>query len=403
MHRNADPGTPHPSTNAFAFVTAKRVRRRARRRWHGQLLPTLIALASLCALSCRGREQESASSRSAATAAPRTGLRVGIVYSGPQNELGWNAAHERARKALETRLGPKIAFTVVDGKNEPADIETALTQLIDAGNTLIITTSASAAASVDKLAAAHPQVRFVQAGGLSTAKNVASYAVRGYQAAYMAGIVAGRMTKSNTLGVVGAFPTPQSVLDINAFELGAQNINPNAKTRVAWANTWSDPAKEAGEAQTLIDQDVDVLFQTTQSPAVLQTAEKTGKLAIGWASDMRKQGPHAHLASVVIDWTPFYTKLIEQTLDDRFTPGISWNGIQNGAVDLAVDANNQVPPDVQAKVATIRNGLKDGSFNPFTGPLADQNGNEILPEGRKADDNLLRALHVYVRGVEATQ
>lgn len=404
MHRNADLSTQHPTRNALAAATLMRVRRRASRRRPGlATLPALLALGSLCAVGCRGGEPDASSTQSAATAAPRARLQVGLVYSGPADELGWNAAHERARKALETRFGQKIGITPIDGKNEPAEIEAAITQLITSGNTLIITTNAAAAASVQKLAATHPKVRFVQAGGESSAKNVASHTVRGYEAAYMAGAVAGRMTKSNTLGVVGAFPTPQTVLTINAFQLGAQSINPSAKTRVAWVNHWSDPGKEAGEAQALIGQGADVLFQTTQSPAVLQTAEKAGKFAIGWASDMRKLGPHAHLGSVVIDWAPYYSKLIEQTLEDRFPTGSSWSGVKDGVIDFVVDVHNQVPPDAQKRAATVRDGLKAGTFTPWTGPIADQNGKEILAAGQKADDNVLRALHVYVRGIETTQ
>ena len=138
-----------------------------------------------------------------------------------------------------------------------------------------------------KVAADFPDVKFEHATGYKTAPNMRTYDANFYEDAYMAGVIAGKMTKSNTLGVVGsASRFPRCIRNINAFTLGAQSVNPKVKTRVVWVNTWFDPPKESEAAQSLINGGADVLLQNTDSSAVLQTAEKNGKYAFGWDSDM---------------------------------------------------------------------------------------------------------------------
>ena len=112
----------------------------------------------------------------------------------------------------------------------------------------------------------------------------------------MAGVVAGGMTKTNTLGVVGSVPIPEVIRNIDSFTMGAQSVNPKIKTKVVWVNEWFNPPKETEAAQSLINGGADVLMQNTDSSAVLQTAGKAGKYAFGWDSDMTAYAPNAHLA-----------------------------------------------------------------------------------------------------------
>ncbi|MCP9761298.1 BMP family ABC transporter substrate-binding protein, partial [Aquitalea sp. S1-19] len=136
-----------------------------------------------------------------------------------------------------------------------------------------------------KVAQAFPNVKFAHATGYKTAKNVAIYNPKTYEGAYMLGVIAGGMTKSDTLGFVGSFPIPEVIRNINAYTLGAQSVNPKIKTKVVWVTSWYDPAKERQAAETLIAQGADVLAQNTDSPAVVQTAQEKGKYAMGWDTD----------------------------------------------------------------------------------------------------------------------
>jgi simple sugar transport system substrate-binding protein len=215
----------------------------------------------------------------------------------------------------------------------------------------------------------------------------------------MAGIIAGGMTKSNTLGVVGSIPIPEVIRNINAFTLGAQSVNPKVKTKVVWVNKWFDPPKEGEGAQSLISGGADVLFQNTDSTAVLQKAEEKGKLAFGWDSDMSKFAPNAHLASSIINWTPYYKRAIKDALDGTWATGGVWWGVKDGAIDI-VSINDKVPAELKDKVATAKAGLTDGSLVIWKGPLLGQDGKPILKDGEVADDKFLGGVNFYVKGVE---
>jgi basic membrane protein A and related proteins len=226
------------------------------------------------------------------------------------------------------------------------------------------------------------------------------YDARFYQDAYLAGMIAGKMTKSNTLGFVGSFPIPEVLRNINAYTLGAQAVNPKVKTKVVWVNTWFDPPKESEAAQALINGGADVLLQNTDSTAVLQTAEKAGKYAFGWDSDMSSFAPKAHLASAIVDWSNYYTKSIDEAMNKTWKGGIvtRW-GVEEGQNDL-VKMADQVPADVKAAVMDVKAKMKAGAFDPFTGPIVDNTGKERLAKDAKSDDDFKGKIDFYVKGVE---
>jgi len=212
-------------------------------------------------------------------------------------------------------------------------------------------------------------------------------------------VIAGSMTKTNTLGVVASIPIPEVIRNINTFTMGAQSVNPKITTKVVWVNKWFDPPKESEGAQSLLNQGADVLFQNTDSSAVLQTAEKAGKYAFGWDSDMSKFGPKAHLASAVINWGPYYIKATKDALEGTWTTGGVWWGVKEGAIDL-VGISDAVPAETKAKVEAIKAGLKDGSFAIWKGPIVDQSGKEVLAKDVVADDKFLGGISFYVKGVD---
>ena len=216
----------------------------------------------------------------------------------------------------------------------------------------------------------------------------------------MAGVIAGGMTKTNTLGVVGSIPIPEVIRNINSFTMGAQSVNPKVKTKVVWVNEWFNPPKETEAAQSLINGGADVLMQNTDSSAVLQTAEKAGKYAFGWDSDMTAYGPNAHLGSSQINWAPYYIKATKDVLDGTWKTGPdTWWGVKEGAIDL-VSLSPKVPADLKAKLDAVRAGLKDGSFVIWKGPIADADGKEVVAKDAVADDKFMKGINFYVKGVE---
>ena len=365
-------------------------------------LAALTAVASAALIGC-GKKEEAPSAPAPAAAvaeAPKTEpLKIAFAYVGPVGDGGWTFAHDNARKALEAEFGDKIVTSFVESVPEGADSERVLRDMASQGNKLVFGTTFGYMEPLAKLAPEFPDVKFEHATGYKTAPNLRTYDSRTYEGAYMAGVVAGSMTKTNTLGVVASVPIPEVIRNINSFTLGAQSVNPKIKTKVVWVNAWFDPPKETEAATSLINGGADVLFQNTDSPAVLKTAEEKGKRAFGWDSDMTAYGPKAHLGSAIIDWSPYYKKTVNEVLNGTWTTGTAWWGVKEGAIDL-ISLAEDVPAETKAKVDEIRAGLKDGSYNIWKGPIMGSDGKEVLAKDVVADDAFLGGIKFYVKGVE---
>ncbi len=362
----------------------------------------LTALTSAVLIGC-GKKEEAAAPAApapAAAEAPKPApLKIAFAYVGPVGDGGWTFAHDNGRKALEKEFGDKIVTSFVENVPESADAERVIRDLAGQGNKLVFGTTFGYMEPMLKIAPDFKDVKFEHATGYKTAENMRTYDSRTYEGAYMAGVIAGSMTKSNTLGVVASIPIPEVIRNINSFTLGAQSVNPKVKTKVVWVNGWFDPPKETEAATSLINGGADILFQNTDSSAVLQTAEKMGKRAFGWDSDMTAYGPKAHLGSAIINWAPYYIKATKDALEGTWATGSVWWGVKEGAIDM-VSVAEDVPAEVKAKVDTVRAGLKDGSFSIWKGPIVGQDGKEVLAADKVADDAFLGGVKFYVKGVE---
>ena len=363
----------------------------------------LSAVAAAALVGCGKKEEPAPAAAPAPVAAPEPAkpepLKVAFAYVGPVGDGGWTFAHDNGRKEMEKALGDKVVTSFVESVPESADAERVFSDLAGQGNKLIFGTTFGYMESMLKVAADHKDIKFEHATGYKTAENLRTYDSRTYEGAYMAGVIAGAMTKSNTLGVVGSVPIPEVIRNINSFTMGAQSVNPKVKTKVVWVNEWFSPPKETEAATALINGGADVLFQNTDSPAVLKTAQDKGKRAFGWDSDMTAYGPKAHLASAVINWGPYYTKAVTEAIEGKWTTGASWWGVKEGAIDI-VSIADDVPADIKTKVADVKKGLADGSFSIWKGPLVDNAGKEILAKDAVADDKFLGGVNFYVKGVE---
>ena len=326
-------------------------------------------------------------------------LKIAFAYVGPVGDGGWSFAHDNARKALQEEFGDKIATSFVEKVPEGADTERVIRDMASQGNKLIFGTSFGYGDAMLKVAEEFKDVKFEHATGYKTAENLRIYNARTYEGVYLAGVIAGKMTKTNTIGVVGSVPIPEVVRNLTPFTLGAQSVNPKIRTKVVWVNEWFNPPKETEAATSLINGGADVLMQNTDSSAVLQAAEKMGKRAFGWDSDMKAYAPQAHLASSIINWTPYYTKATKDVLEGTWTTGSAWWGVKEGAVDL-VSLADDIPEDVKKHVDDIKAGLKDGSFVIWKGPVVDNKGKVLLAKDAVADDEFLNAINFYVKGVE---
>ncbi len=377
----------------------------------------MLALASVFSLFGCGQGDKSAASGSSSAAASASAvasapaasgtsttgepLKVAFVYVGPVGDAGWTYAHDLGRKAIEAKYGDKVKTTFVENVKEGADAERVFRDLATQGNKLIFGTTFGYMEPMLKVAKAFPDVKFEHATGYKTAANMDFYDSRTYEGAYLAGVIAGKMTKSNKLGVVASIPIPEVIRNINAFTLGAQSTNPKITTRAVWVNEWFNPGKEREAALTLINQGVDVLIQNTDSPAPLQAAEEKGVRAFGWDSDMSKNGPKAHLGSAAINWAPYYTKVVGDVLEGKWATKQTWWGVKDGAIDMASPASD-LPADVKTLLAEKIAALKEGKLHPFQGPVKDQSGKEVAASGKTIEDKDLKGMTYYVQGVEGS-
>ena len=361
-------------------------------------------LAAAVALAGCGKKEEvaapaAASAPASAAAAKPAPLKIAFAYVGPVGDGGWTFAHDNGRKAVEKEFGDKVVTSFVEKVPEAADAERVFRDMVGQGNTLVFGTTFGYMEPMLKVAADTPAVKFEHATGYKTAENMRTYDSRTYEGAYMAGVIAGGMTKTNVLGVVGSIPIPEVIRNINSFTLGAQSVNPKVKTKVVWVNEWFNPPKETEAATSLINGGADVLMQNTDSAAVLKTAQDKGKRAFGWDSDMSAYGPKAHLASAVINWGPYYVKATRDALEGKWATGKSWWGVKEGSIDI-VSIADDVPAEIKAKVGTVKAGLADGSFAIWKGPIVDNTGKEQLAKDAVADDAFLGGVKFYVKGAD---
>ena len=365
-------------------------------------LAVLSAIASAALIGCGKKEEPAPAPAPAPVAAVPVKpdpLKIAFAYVGPVGDGGWTFAHDNGRKAVEKEFGDKVVTSFVEKVPESADAERVIRDMASQGNKLIFGTTFGYMEPMLKVATDLKDVKFEHATGYKTAENLRTYDSRTYEGAYMAGVIAGKMSKTGTLGVVGSVPIPEVVRNINSFTLGAQSVNPKIKTKVVWVNEWFNPPKETEAATALINGGADVLFQNTDSSAVLQTAEKMNKRAFGWDSDMTAYGPKAHLGSAVINWAPYYIKATRDALEGKWTTGQAWWGVKEGAIDM-VSIAADVPDETKKRIDEIKAGLKDGSFAIWKGPIMDNTGKELIAKDVVADDKFLGGLKTYVKGVE---
>jgi simple sugar transport system substrate-binding protein len=213
------------------------------------------------------------------------------------------------------------------------------------------------------------------------------------------GVLAGKMTKTNSLGFVASFPIPEVLRNIDAWTLGARSVNPNVKTRVVWINSWYDPLREREAAEALSNQGADVFYQNTDSPAIVQLAQAKGLYAFGQDSDMSSYGPKSELSANTVNWSVYYLKKVKDALDGKWASEDTKWGMKEGMIEMGT-LNASLPADVVALYEEKKTAIKNGTFNPFTGPLKDNVDTMKLSDGQTISEKELWSLNWYVAGIE---
>lgn len=361
-----------------------------------------LVRAALAALSVSACLLAAAATKpvAATLAPPKSPLKVAFVYVSPIGNAGWTYQHNQGRLAMENKLGDKVKTIYIENVAEGPDAERVMRDLAAHSHQLIFATSFGYMEPALRVARDFPGVAFEHMGGYKTAPNLNTYNARFYEGRYLAGMVAGRMSKTGTAGYVAGFPIPEVIQGINAFTLGMRVANPKAQVKVLWLNTWFDPAKEREAALSLVNEGVDTLTYHSGSTAVPALAEEKGVMLLGYQSDMRDVAPKSQLTSVTHDWGAYYTSVVQAVIAGKWKVQPFWGGVREHVIRMA-PFSPRVPADVQHQIVDVERSLAAGRLHPFSGRIVDQAGKVRQSSGRISDADLMK-MDYFVQGVVGT-
>jgi len=335
---------------------------------------------------------------------------MGFIYVGPKDDYGYNQAHAEGKAGVSS-LGWVKSVEEASVPETTAVQETMRNMInLDGATVLFPTSFGYFDPHILKVAKQYPKVEFLHCGGLYTEgkhpKNVGSYFGYIDEAVYISGIVAGHSTKSGKLGFIAAKPIPQVLRNINAFALGARSVNPKATVQAIFTGDWSMPVKEAEAATSLVNQGVDVLTCHVDSPKViLETAERRGIFVCGYHANGSKLAPKGYLTGAEWNWAKVYTEYAEmvkagKSLSDGSIPHLVRGGIKEGFVKCS-GYGPAVSDTAKKDADAAKTKFMEGTMVIFKGPLMDNTGKEILPDGKeyKQQDIALESMGWLVEGV----
>jgi len=329
-------------------------------------------------------------------------LKVGFLAVGPVSDRGFNYANNQGRLFLEKQLYGQVQTTIAEKIPESAEAERVLEKMIAQGNKLIFTVSYGFLEPALRVAARHPDVIFMQINRFQNSKNLGTFFSYQYQPNYLTGMVAGRMTKSNDLGFVGAHPVPPLLQAVNSFTLGARSVNPKVKVHVIWINSWSDAPLEAEAVKGLVEMGCDVITNAQDNQnTILPTCDNLGVYSCGFYSDGHQLAPKGWLTGPRLDWGPFYVKIAKSVIDHTWKPCSYTAGMEEGYIKLS-SFGKVVPKSVQDEVLAKEKLIKSGKFVIFQGPMKDRDGKERLAPGQKPDLKQLAEMNWFVPGIQGS-
>jgi basic membrane protein A and related proteins len=327
-------------------------------------------------------------------------VKAAWVYVGPRNDGGWTTAHDNGRLAVEEKFGDKVETAYIENvAEEPAEAERAIENFARKDYDIIFTTSFGFMDPTVAVAEKYPDVLFEHCSGFKSSENMATYFGAMEEAKYLAGMAAGASSKKGFMGSVLAFPIPEVVRLTNAFLLGAQEFNPKARMKVIFTSSWFDPQAEKNAAESLVDSGADLLSQDVDSPATGQVAGAADLSWVGYNSDASDFAPQAWITAPVWDWSGYYINRVQAVIDGTWETHNYYGHIGDGIVDLA-PFGPSVSEGIQGKIDAKRQEMIAGEFEPFQGPIHNQDGKLVVKPGESLTLDQLLTMDYWVEGME---
>lgn len=320
------------------------------------------------------------------------------IYFNVKNDGGWTQAIDEARQRMEAELGIEIPF-VEKVPEVASEIKPAAERYIRRGHNIIIGSAFGYSDAFKELSERYPEVAFLNPAGTTNGPNLQSFYGRTYESQYLCGMVAGALTKSGKIGFVAANPFGLVNWTVNAYLLGARQLNPDVTLTVVFTGAWNDPVKERASAQALVEQGIDVIGQHVDTPTPQVVAQEQGIFGTGHHRDMREFAPQATACSSVWVWDRYLTPTLKKIAAGQWEPS-PWGdfiSIGDGGTDIAC-CGDMVPQDVADKVMAEREALVNGK-HVFQGPIYDQAGTVRVAEGEVPSDGDLWGMDYLIQGV----
>jgi basic membrane lipoprotein Med (substrate-binding protein (PBP1-ABC) superfamily) len=325
-------------------------------------------------------------------------LKVGFIFVGSQKDLGYNQAAAEGSQYLEKTF-PDIEVLRSENIPETADVQAVEEQMIRDGATIIFATSYGYSGPTKAIIEKHPDVMFLHMGDVESFENYSSFFGNIWQLEYAAGQLAGHTSKTGKLGFIAAFPIPQTLLNVNAFHLGAQSVNPDIKTTFVLTSSWCDPAKQATAVQAMIESGVDVLTQHQDcTKTIVEAAERAGIYVSGYHQDASPAAPNAWLTGAAWNWGPVYSEIVAEIRQGTYKSSVMFQGLDAGWVKLSPFGSFLSDEVKQSTLDTVEK-LRSGNFQPFTGPITDQDGVIQIADGVVPTDAQLQGTGYLLQGI----
>ena len=382
----------------------------------------LLLVTGMFFVSCSKKEE--APAKEAAVEEPvAEKVKAGFVYIGPAGDFGWTYAHEQGRLYVQEKF-PWLETLPVESVPEGDAVRFIDRMVQEQKCDIIFTTSFGYMDDTVKAAEKYPDVTFFHCSGFKRSPNMGTYMGDMYQIYYLNGLIAGAMTESDKIGYVAAFPIPELYRHMNAFALGIKETNPEATISVKWTYAWYGPDKAREAAESLISEGCDVLGFTEDTPTVVEVAqehqEKGEKVyAFSHYSPMQPYGEDATITGQLTDWGVLYEQILKDykagKTSDLTDYDLLWL-LKENAVDLGASMNEKINSKYVDTLKSITTESKDFGtisiydlvmkrydqmklgrdvFDPFTGPIKDQESNITVPEGEIASIGHLFADMMY--------
>lgn len=322
-----------------------------------------------------------------------------FVYNSPVGDMGWVYAADQGRKYVEQKLGIQTAY--VENVPAGADAERVFSQFAEQGCDQVISTTNTYADAVDRVAPKYPKVLFESYEGFKGQPNLRVYRLAQYEAYYLLGVLAAKMTKNGQAGWVAGFAAPPYPSAANSMIMGARSVNPNFTLKIVFMNKWNDPPGEKQAAESLAAAGAGLMSNSMSSPTVIQAAEAANLLSMG-RTEQCKFGPKGCIASFVVGWGKIFEHQITTAREGKFdTSKTFWANLSNDGVGFA-ELSASVPADVKQLLDDTKKKIASGELVYWKGPINDGTGKERVPAGKTLTPEEVNLIDWFVDGVQTS-